>query len=268
MRICVILSLLFSIASCNFCTAQQKTEGLSIKRLSELTGNSGRSRDIWLDPKDDGTQKRKLNNQFSLDRNSQYRMMFTKSHFRQILQFSKEQINEMDAEASIATEQLVQLSEAYSSSSEVEKETLEEKATEIISSFDRMVEKIMLPHQTEALKQMLVRDYVTREGFFSVLIGNLFDEQLQLSNRQKEEIKEEANQLAVEFKSEINAMREKAVSRMLSYLNENQLEVLKATLGDDFEDHIEPHFQRMVGELYHLGKTAKNESRQETKANR
>ena len=110
---------------------------------------------------------------------------------------------------------------------------LREKMQERVADIQKEVDEILLPNQRDRLKQ-IANQMQNRGGASRALNGSLGDE-LGLSDKQKEELTEKAQELRAELEKKIGELRKESEDELLQVLTPEQRKKYKKMLGEPFE---------------------------------
>ncbi len=102
------------------------------------------------------------------------------------------------------------------------------------------MEKILLPHQLERLKQIGLQSRMKNAGASGVLADQKLAEELGIDDEQKARIRDRAAELAKDLQEKIEALREQTREELLKELTADQREKLKAMIGEKFEGKTQP----------------------------
>ncbi len=98
------------------------------------------------------------------------------------------------------------------------------------------VKKILLPHQIKRLKQIAIQRELKRRGVVNALVAGQLAGELELSEKQKQQLVKQAKELERELAKKIEKWREEATQELLKVLTDQQRKKLKKITGDKFDD--------------------------------
>lgn len=100
---------------------------------------------------------------------------------------------------------------------------------------------LLLPHQQKRLNQIGYHLQMRDQGTDEALLNGKLAEELGLTDEQKKELKEKAEEIKTETEKAMAKLRKEARDKIFAVLNKEQQEKLKDLLGSDFESK-EPAF--------------------------
>jgi len=110
-----------------------------------------------------------------------------------------------------------------------------EKMGELQKEMQAKADKILLPHQTERLKQIGLQMQLQSRGTSRSLMEGDLAETLNITEEQKNQLEEAAKQATEEMNEKIAAAREEARQKVLQALTPEQRAQLEKLIGDEFE---------------------------------
>jgi Spy/CpxP family protein refolding chaperone len=113
---------------------------------------------------------------------------------------------------------------------------IRERMEEINKEFDGLIEKELLPHQKQRLKQLVYRSQARRTG--GATGGGLPDDiikELDITDEQKAKMEEKAKSVREELEKKIANLRKQAEEEVLSVLSKSQIDKYNELMGDPFE---------------------------------
>jgi Spy/CpxP family protein refolding chaperone len=124
------------------------------------------------------------------------------------------------------------------------------KFAELREATQKEVDKILLPHQSERLKQIEFQISINRGGRGGVFsVNDELAEALDISDEQREKIGETAEQVAEELRAKLRELQEEARAKILATLTPAQQAKYKQLVGEPFEYVAEqPNFGGRGGE--------------------
>ena len=222
-------------------TARPIQENPSIETLAEAARYAGSSRDIWVNPQDSRTRTGRI----SLDRNSKFFTIFSRSFVNRELELTQDQVHAIKSLVRVSQDEITGLAERKT---EPDKQTLIQEASEFAEKFDKDVMEVLLPHQRELLKQYLFRASVQRIGFFEAITVGRLSKELELTDQQKELFADKAQKILESHEK----MLKNSVQELLNNFTREQIEKLDSNFGEDFEKELFPNSARLLGELHKL----------------
>ncbi len=97
------------------------------------------------------------------------------------------------------------------------------------------LEKLLLPHQLERLRQIELRSQLRRRSLVDILTTNPVKSELEITDDQANEMRAEEEAIKRDLEKEIAKLREKARERLLEKLEPEQKKEVEKMLGDAFE---------------------------------
>jgi Spy/CpxP family protein refolding chaperone len=97
------------------------------------------------------------------------------------------------------------------------------------------VDKVLLPHQRDRLKQIALQMRLQRQGASGALLDSRTVEALGITEAQKEELIKLRGELEVEMREKIEKIREEAKEKLLGVLTGEQRAKLEELTGERFE---------------------------------
>ena len=94
---------------------------------------------------------------------------------------------------------------------------------------------VLLPHQLTRLRQLRTRSRLRGQSFVDILTSEPVKSELEVTDKQAEELREEEAEIREDLEKQIAELREKARKRLLSKLKPSQREKAEELLGDTFE---------------------------------
>ena len=94
--------------------------------------------------------------------------------------------------------------------------------------------KILLPHQTDRLRQLVFQIQLRRRSLVRVLTSDPVKSDLKITDSQAGELKSAEREIQVELQREIEKLRQRAQDKLLSRLNPEQQRKAKSLIGDPF----------------------------------
>lgn len=236
-----------SISGPNVSIEWQHPPGTSLlEALANESGFSGKHRDIWgSKDSNSGTGA------FALGRNSVFYSLFSRSILEKELELTDHQVKELRILTKECRAEITLLEARKKNGSPTEIEMLLTKAEAVADRFDNQVEKILLPHQLDFLKQFLFRFSIQRTGFFSSMTKGRLSKELNLTEKQKEQFAFEAKKVLDEHEKLLKT----SLSKILVHLDQDQLNFLHENLGTDFERDLFSNSSRLIVELKKLSST-------------
>jgi len=97
------------------------------------------------------------------------------------------------------------------------------------------IESVFLPHQLDRLRQLGVQQQMSRKGVLGALVTDPLASHLEISNEQKEELRDAAKKIEEDLAKEMAALRAKARKRLFAKLKPEQQKELNEMIGDDYQ---------------------------------
>ena len=113
-------------------------------------------------------------------------------------------------------------------------EGLREKMREQNEAAQVKIDKILLPHQRDRLKQINFQMSVQRRGTTSAFGSDTVAEALGITDAQKEKLKEKSEEVEKELREKIAAARQEAIQELLSVLTAAQRKKYEQLMGEPF----------------------------------
>lgn len=96
------------------------------------------------------------------------------------------------------------------------------------------MEKLLLPHQLDRLKQVSLQKHMESAGTVGALGGKIAEE-LGITDEQKQKLKEREKEIKKEMAEKMAKLREEAREELLQVLDSTQREKLKQMIGEKFK---------------------------------
>ncbi len=162
---------------------------------------------------------------------------------RKELQLVDDQISKLEALQEKSREQMQQFFQGgfqnFRDLSEEERRAQFAKIQETMQKQNEETQKevdaILLPHQTKRLKQLTTQRRLRAGGSTNVMSADQVAELLSLTDAQKAELKEKAEQIQKELRDKLAELRKDAEADLLSVLTPEQRIQLKDMVGEPFE---------------------------------
>lgn len=116
-----------------------------------------------------------------------------------------------------------------------DREGLLERLKEIREDANKELETLFIPEQLERLQQLRNQSRLRRRSLVDLLTSNPLKDQLDISDRQADDLREVEEEIERELQEEIKKLREKARKRILDNLNQEQQDEVERLFGDPFE---------------------------------
>lgn len=97
------------------------------------------------------------------------------------------------------------------------------------------VNALLLPHQLERLKQLRLQSRLRQRSLVDLLTNDPLRSELEITDQQAEDLREEAKQIEEDLAKEIARLRSEARDRLLSRLNPSQKSRVENMIGDAFQ---------------------------------
>ena len=121
---------------------------------------------------------------------------------------------------------------------------LREEISQIRARAEEATEKAVIPFQFDRLRQLQYHILMQRLGAVKVLTNDPLATELDISDAQKEELREAAEEIDEELAREIAKLRSRAMQDLFSRLKQNQQNKLSKILGEEFHYRELPKGQR------------------------
>lgn len=116
-----------------------------------------------------------------------------------------------------------------------DREGLIERLKEIQNDANKELETLFIPEQLERLQQLRNQSLLRRRSLVDLLTSNPLRDQLEISDRQADDLREAEEEVEREIQEEIAKLREKARKRILDNLSREQQDQVDEIFGDAFE---------------------------------
>lgn len=113
-------------------------------------------------------------------------------------------------------------------------QTMRQDMEDIRADAEQRMGDILLPHQLARLKEINLQQQVRRGGLQGALQGQVADE-LGITDEQREQMVEKAQELQQEMQAKIEEMRKEAQDELMSLLTADQRAKLESMMGSEFE---------------------------------
>lgn len=123
---------------------------------------------------------------------------------------------------------------AFKFDSEALKKIVERQA-EFQKNAKADLEEMLLPHQIKRLRQVALQDQMNRFGTAEALSTGVLAEALELTDEQKESLKEKSKEIEERVRKEIAKIRAEAKQELYKVLDAKQQDKLSELVGDHFE---------------------------------
>jgi Spy/CpxP family protein refolding chaperone len=110
---------------------------------------------------------------------------------------------------------------------------IREKADKITAEGQKEIDAVLLPHQRERLKQLMVQSQM-RFGADRALTGGTLAEELGITAEQKEKLAAKQQEVQAKLQEKIAKLQEEARDELFSVLSSEQQAKLKAMIGKPF----------------------------------
>jgi len=114
-------------------------------------------------------------------------------------------------------------------------EGMREKMEGLRADMESKMNRVLLPHQVDRLKQINVQMDVQRRGVAGALEGGSLAEELNLTEAQMEQLREKAEKVQEDLRKKIEELRAKAQDDILGVLTPEQRATYKKLVGEAFE---------------------------------
>ena len=113
--------------------------------------------------------------------------------------------------------------------------TIREKMTEKMEEFSKRADEVLMPHQRDRLKQLSFRSSARNRGAGGALANEDLMKELELTDKQKEELEEVREKEAEDLKKEYAKLVAKAEENILKVLSKDQRKKYRELVGEPFE---------------------------------
>jgi hypothetical protein len=111
-----------------------------------------------------------------------------------------------------------------------------EQLNELSANVEKQLQKILLDHQCDRLKQVSLQLSLRYRGVASALGQSELSEALGISEKQQEELREKRDEMNKKLQQEYQRLRKEAQQELLeAVLTRKQLRELKELMGDDLD---------------------------------
>lgn len=97
------------------------------------------------------------------------------------------------------------------------------------------LEKMLLPHQLDRLKQIAMQRYLNQSGEANALTNKHLAEELGISSEQQERLKKRSDEIKEELQAKIEELKEQAREKLLQELTPQQRQQFKEMIGNRYE---------------------------------
>ena len=153
---------------------------------------------------------------------------------------SEEMRNQMQEELRDLFSQMQDLSEEERQERFDEIRTRVEKLN---SEMEKRLKKVLLPHQFDRLKQIVLQTRIQQGGAAALTTGELA-ETLNLTDAQREKLEERAEEVQQELQEKIRQLQIEARNKLFEVLTAEQRAKLDTLIGDQFDLQPGPGFGR------------------------
>ncbi len=109
------------------------------------------------------------------------------------------------------------------------------KMREVQTEMQKDVDKILLPHQRDRLKQLALQQSIRYRGMSGALGGDTLSKELGLTEKQKEKLRAKAEEVQKKLQERIAKLRKEAEEDLLDVLTPEQQAKIKKLIGEQFE---------------------------------
>ncbi len=97
------------------------------------------------------------------------------------------------------------------------------------------LDAVLLPHQLDRLRQIQMQSQLKRRSLVDILTNDPLKSDLDITDQQSEQLREEEKEIEEDLAREIAKLREQARDRLLSKLKPSQKSEVEKMIGDAFE---------------------------------
>ena len=112
---------------------------------------------------------------------------------------------------------------------------LREQIANLRNGVSAEMEKLFVPAQLERLKQLAYQTQMAKRSVVDVLTSEPVASELNLSDKQKADLRKAAHEIEQEFAREVAKLRTKAKQKLFSRLKSDQQRKLSKIVGDEFD---------------------------------
>lgn len=123
---------------------------------------------------------------------------------------------------------------------------LREKMQARTQSMQKEIDEILLPQQRDRLKQVMLQSRIRNQGTSNALASDEIAKELDITDEQKQKLREAAEQAQTEMRQKMEKLRDEAEQKVLSVLTPAQQDKLKKLIGSKIE-FSQPQFGRGPG---------------------
>jgi Spy/CpxP family protein refolding chaperone len=109
---------------------------------------------------------------------------------------------------------------------------MREKSQKVVASAQSELDQILLPHQKERLKQIVVQSQLRRQDTSDALSSGALAEQLGITDEQKEKLRAKQEEVQASIREKFEKIRQEAQNELFSVLTPEQQAKLKAMIGN------------------------------------
>ncbi len=120
---------------------------------------------------------------------------------------------------------------------------LREKMQARAQSMQKEIDEVLLPQQRDRLKQVMLQSRMRNQGTSDSLMSDEIAKELDITDEQKQKLREAAEQAQTEMRQKIEKLRQEAEQKVISVLTTAQQEKLKKLIGNKIE-FAQPQFGR------------------------
>ncbi|HEX5104022.1 MAG TPA: hypothetical protein VFV87_09445, partial [Pirellulaceae bacterium] len=112
---------------------------------------------------------------------------------------------------------------------------MREKMEKVAADAQKEIDQILLPQQRQRLKEIVVQSQIRRQGTSAALSSGTLAEELNITEEQKEKLREMQQKVEEELRKEIEQLRIESRDKILSVLTAEQQAKLKSMMGSPIE---------------------------------
>jgi Spy/CpxP family protein refolding chaperone len=112
---------------------------------------------------------------------------------------------------------------------------IREKMQKVTADAQKEIDQVLLPHQRERLKQIVVQSNVRRQGTSGALTSGTLAEELKITPEQVEALRAKQEEVQAEMQKEIQQLQAEGREKVLSVLTAEQRAKLTSLMGSPIE---------------------------------
>jgi Spy/CpxP family protein refolding chaperone len=112
---------------------------------------------------------------------------------------------------------------------------IREKMQKVTENAQKEIDQVLLPHQRERLKQIVVQSNIRRQGTSGALTSGALADELKITPEQVEALRAKQQEVQEEMRKEIEQLQAEAREKVLSVLTAEQRAKLNSLMGNPIE---------------------------------